>query len=233
MGLAHVVLEREGRPREVVIPLVAVFEKPIAVFVNRVNEGAAVGQYTELAPYAAQMNVDTAVIAREPPPERAQTELALAHRLTGMPQKHLQQAQFRTRKSQGLSQPLDAPLFGPQGQASGDQRSRRSVAICLRPAQDCADLGTEFLRRARLRDVAVGAELEGGNAVDIFAGGGQHEDPQLAVRADAPQGVQAARLGAHHIEDGEGVIAGQRLGDTTAHFSFDVDREAVPFEMSA
>jgi hypothetical protein len=52
---------------------VAVFEKPIAVFVNRVNEGAAVGPYTELAPYAAQMNVDTAVIAREAPSERAQT----------------------------------------------------------------------------------------------------------------------------------------------------------------
>ena len=55
------------------LPLLAVFEKAIAVFVNRVNEGAAVGQYTELAPYAAQMNVDTAVIAHEPPSERAQT----------------------------------------------------------------------------------------------------------------------------------------------------------------
>jgi hypothetical protein len=53
--------------------LLAVFEKPIAVFVNRVNEGTAVGQYTKLAPYAAQVNVDTAVIAREPTSESAQT----------------------------------------------------------------------------------------------------------------------------------------------------------------
>src|SRR5271156_7134265 len=90
------------------MPLLPVFEKAIAVLVNRVNEGAAVGQRAELAPNATQVHVDAAVIPREPSPERAQTQLVLAHGPPAMPQKPLQQAEFRAREAQGLSQPLDA-----------------------------------------------------------------------------------------------------------------------------
>src|SRR5438477_34413 len=59
----------------------------------------------------------------------------------------------------------------------------------------------ELTRAERLRHVIVGAELEAEDAVDLAVARGQHDDRDLAGRAQTAADLEAVHSGEHHVED--------------------------------
>ena len=71
--------------------------------------------------------------------------------------------------------------------------------------------GDQLPRRERLRDVVVRAELEAEDAVDLVVAGGEHDDGQRAVGADAPAHLDAVDLA------GQAEVEDRQLGPAGAH----------------
>src|SRR5471032_672437 len=195
-------------------PTGLLLDQLVAQAVDGLQTGAAVGDATELVAQAAQMDVDVAVEARHRPAQSLLGQDVLADRLTGMARQHFEQIEFGAGQFQRGAGPCGAALFRPHGQLADLQRAGRRGVLrhSLRAAQDGADARRQLARRARLGHVIVGAQFQADDAVGVVAAAGQHQDRQLAARADAAQRLQPVHARHHDVEDGDRILAGEGGG---------------------
>jgi len=100
--------------------------------------------------------------------------------------------------------PLGAALLRPEHQPVDAERALRRLG--LRAAQDRAQARRQLARRAGLRHVVVGAELEADDAVHVVAARGEHDHRHAARLADAAQRLDAVHLRHHHVEHHDGEV---------------------------
>jgi len=83
-----------------------------------------------------------------------------------------------------------------------------------------------------LGQVIVGAHFEAADAVAGVAFGGQHQDGDAGVLADATQDVEAIRVGHHHVQHDQGVVFGEGALDAAGAAGSPADLEAFAGEVA-
>ncbi len=78
--------------------------------------------------------------------------------------------------------------------------------------QHRADAGLQHFAARGLDDVVVGARLQAEDHVEVVAAGGEHDDRQLAVGADAPADLEAVLAREHQVQQHDvGAEGGQEV----------------------
>src|SRR5260221_4632080 len=201
-------------------------DEVVAEAANGANELAGVAEFL---PYAREMHVDRAIEARERPAERVLRDLLLAHHAAGVAHEHLQHVELDAGQVHVAPAPLHAALLGPQRDLA--DLDRPPVGARLRAAQDGAHARHQLARRAGLRHIVVGAELEPDDAVDVVAARGEHDHRHAARLADLAQRLDAVDLRHHDVEYDNLVAAGEgepRRGLAVVHRG---DAEALALEI--
>src|SRR5258708_18922233 len=173
------------------------------------NELAGVAEFL---PYAREVHIDRAIEARERPAERVLRDLLLAHHAAGVAHEHFQHVELDAGQVHVAPAPLHAALLGPQRDLADLDRPAVGAAhrSRIRAAQDGAQARHQLARRAGLRHIVVGAELEPDDAVDVVAARGEHDYRHAARLADLAQRLDAVDLRHHHVEHHDLVAAGKR-----------------------
>src|SRR5258706_9910879 len=202
----------------------------VAEAANGANELAGVAEFL---PYAREVHIDRAIEARERPAERVLRDLLFAHHAAGVAHEHFQHVELDAGQVHVAPAPLHPALLGPERDLANLDRPAVGAAhrSRIRAAQDCAQARHQLARRAGLRHIVVGAELEPDDAVDVVAARGEHDYRHAARLADLAQRLDAVDLRHHHVEYDNLVAAGEgepRRGLAVVHRG---DAEALALEI--
>src|SRR5882672_1119007 len=183
----------------------------------------------ELLADAREVHVDRAVEARQRPAERLLGDLVLADHAAGVAHQHFEHVELDARQVDLAAAPQRSSLLGPERERADFQRP--AVRRRLRPAQDRAQARDQLARRAGLRHVVVGAELEPDDAVDVVAARGEHDHRHAARLADQAQRLDAVDLRHHHVEHHDLVAAREREARRRLAVVHGGDAEAFALEI--
>lgn len=158
------------------------------------------------------MDVDTAIEWGERLAEGPLRNVLLRHELASAAGEDLDQAEFRAGQFQAFAAPFGDPAARMNHEFSRPYRVGRSTGRRLScPAEDSAQSRRKFARRAWLRHIVVGAQIETRYPVDVIAPCGQHQDRDLAELPDPLQNLDPVHPRHHDVEhDNIDRIAGRR-----------------------
>ncbi len=116
-----------------------------------------------------------------------------------------EQLELDERQLHGLAPYLDRPPWEiDHDVAAVDQLVAATGQVGRRRTPEKrADATSELADRERLRDVVVRAELETEDLVELVVAGGQHDDRDGALRAQAPADLEPVHSRQHDVEDDE------------------------------
>jgi hypothetical protein len=90
--------------------------------------------------------------------------------------------------------------------------------------------GGQFAGIERLGKVVVGAQFEADDAVGVLAAGGEHEDGEFALLAEAAQDFEAIHAGEHNVKDNQAKVAAESRFETAATVGFALHGVAVALQ---
>jgi hypothetical protein len=81
------------------------------------------------------------------------------------------------------------------------------------PTQDGVDTRSEFARVEGLGEVVIGADFQADDAVHVVTVCGEHDDGDGGGCADLAENFEAAHAGEHHVENDQGIGAGESAAE--------------------
>ena len=158
----------------------------------------------ELLAQVGDVHVDRALAHHRVAAARLAEERVARHHAPGPPRERHEEVELHPRELDAL--PRHARLAAREVDDDGARAELGGGAAGLRAAEDGAEAREELPGGDGLREVVVGAELEAHHPVGLVAAGREHEDGDVAPRADAAAHLEAVEAGHHHVEE-DGVVA--------------------------